>query len=39
MLIKHMVVEIKAMKVNKDGSLREARFKAVRYDKNSSEID
>jgi len=33
------VVEVKAMKVLPDGSLREPRFKAVRYDKLSSEID
>lgn len=33
------VVEVKAMKVLPDGSLREPRFKAIRYDKLSSEID
>ena len=33
------VVEVKAMKVNKDGSLREPRFKAIRYDKTSKDID
>tara|TARA_R110000822_G_scaffold46604_4_gene123983 strand:+ start:1209 stop:2081 length:873 start_codon:yes stop_codon:yes gene_type:complete len=33
------VVEIKAMKRLKDGSLREPRFKAIRYDKSISEID
>ena len=33
------VVEIKAMKQLKDGSLREPRLKAIRYDKLVSEID
>lgn len=33
------VVEVKAMKILKDGSLREPRFKAVRHDKTASEID
>jgi len=33
------VVEVKAMKILSDGSLREPRFKAVRWDKNESEID
>jgi len=33
------VVEIKAMKELKDGSLREPRFKAIRYDKGVDEID
>ncbi len=33
------VVEVKAMKKLKDGSLREPRFKAIRFDKNVDEID
>lgn len=33
------VVEVKAMKVNTDGSLREPRFKAIRYDKTVKDID
>jgi len=33
------VVEVKAMKILKDGSLREPRFKAIRYDKTKTEID
>ncbi len=33
------VVEIKAMKRLVDGSLREPRFKAIRWDKNSKDID
>ena len=33
------VVEIQAMQVLANGSLREGRFKAVRHDKNVSEID
>lgn len=33
------VVEVKAMKVNPDGSLREPRFKAIRYDKTAKDID
>ena len=33
------VVEIKAMKRLKDGSLREPRFKSIRFDKTVSEID
>tara|TARA_R110002020_G_scaffold36419_7_gene109517 strand:+ start:441 stop:1325 length:885 start_codon:yes stop_codon:yes gene_type:complete len=33
------VVEVKAMKVNADGSLREPRFKAIRHDKTSEDID
>ena len=33
------VVEVKAMKQLKDGSLREPRFKAIRYDKLPAEID
>ena len=33
------VVEVKAMKQLKDGSLREPRFKAIRYDKLPMEID
>jgi DNA ligase-1 len=33
------VVEVKAMKRLKDGSLREPRFKAIRHDKSRSEID
>lgn len=33
------VVEVKAMKVNTDGSLREPRFKAIRYDKTVQDID
>lgn len=37
--IKGKVVEVKAMKVLKDGTLREPRFKAVRFDKSPTEID
>lgn len=37
--IVNRVVEVKCMKVNKDGSLREPRFKAVRHDKIITEID
>ncbi len=33
------IVEVKAMKKLKDGSLREARFKAIRHDKTINEID
>ncbi len=33
------VVEVKAMKILTDGSLREPRFKSVRYDKSVEEID
>jgi len=33
------VIEVKAMKVMPDGSLREPRFKAIRYDKSPSDID
>jgi hypothetical protein len=33
------VVEVRAMKVNTDGSLREPRFKAIRYDKSPQDID
>lgn len=33
------VVEVKAMKINTDGSLREPRFKAIRYDKTVQDID
>lgn len=33
------VVEVKAMKVLKDGSLREPRFKAIRHDKGAEDID
>ena len=33
------VVEVKAMKRLKDGSLREPRFKSIRFDKSVSEID
>lgn len=38
-LIKHHVVEVKAMKKLPCGSLREPRFKAVRYDKGLEDID
>jgi len=38
-LIHGKVVEVKAMKKLKDGSLREPRFKAVRHDKTVDEID
>ena len=38
-LIHGQVVEVKAMKKLKDGSLREPRFKAVRHDKTIDEID
>lgn len=38
-LIVGKVVEVKAMKVLPNGSLREGRFKAVRYDKSIQEID
>jgi ATP-dependent DNA ligase len=38
-LIMGQVVEVKAMKRLKDGSLREPRFKAIRHDKLKSEID
>jgi DNA ligase-1 len=38
-LIVGQVVEIKAMKELPDGSLREARFKCVRFDKTLAEID
>lgn len=37
--IKGKVVEVKAMKVLKDGTLREPRYKAVRFDKSPTEID
>lgn len=37
--IKGHVAEISAMKRNKDGSLREARFKAIRWNKNADDID
>lgn len=33
------VVEVKAMKILKDGSLREPRFKAIRFDKGFKDID
>lgn len=33
------VVEVKAMKILPNGSLREGRFKAVRYNKSASQID
>lgn len=33
------VIEVKAMKIMPDGSLREPRFKAIRYDKSPSDID
>lgn len=33
------VVEVKAMKILEDGSLREPRFKAIRYDKTVQDID
>lgn len=33
------IVEIKAMKILPDGSLREPRFKAIRYDKLRTEVD
>ena len=32
------VVEVKAMKKLKDGSYREPRFKAIRYDKDTREL-
>ncbi len=38
-LIVKQIVEVKAMKKLKDGSLREPRFKAVRHDKDVTEID
>ena len=38
-LVVNKVVEVKAMKVNADGSLREPRFKAIRYDKTAKDID
>lgn len=38
-LIKHHVVEVKVMKKLPCGSLREPRFKAVRYDKGVEDID
>lgn len=38
-LIKGYIVEVKAMKVLANGSLREGRFKAIRHDKDVSEID
>jgi len=38
-LIKGKVVECKAMKKLADGKYREMRFKAIRYDKRTSEID
>lgn len=38
-LIKGQVVELQAMQVLANGSLREGRFKAVRHDKDVSEID
>jgi len=38
-LIIGSVVELQAMQVLENGSLREGRFKAVRYDKDVSEID
>ncbi len=38
-LIMGCVVEVKAMKILPNGSLREPRFKAVRYDKSKSDID
>lgn len=38
-VIINKVVEIKAMKRLKDGSLREPRFKSIRFDKKVSEID
>lgn len=38
-VILNKVVEIKAMKRLKDGSLREPRFKSIRFDKKVSEID
>lgn len=38
-LIIHKVVEVKAMKILDNGSLREGRFKAVRHDKAAAEID
>lgn len=38
-VIMNKVVEIKAMKRLKDGSLREPRFKAIRFDKHIKEID
>jgi ATP-dependent DNA ligase len=33
------IVEVKAMKVNKDGSLREARFKSIRHDLTIADLD
>lgn len=37
--IVHKVVKIKAKNVMKDGSLREARFNVIRFDKNMDDID
>lgn len=38
-LIDKQVVELQAMKILKNGSLREGRFKAVRHDKTEKDID